>query len=123
MAQENPERAPCLDPCIRIPKDNGPGASAPDAVTTTTVATKSNKFILDRSLESVRALSRGLFEVILIVPYLIVDLLESGNVTSPSLSSTLRLRLNVSLLENPLPAHLVHPRTFDLKSKRERIWK
>src|SRR3989304_3953200 len=50
IAHEKPERAPPLLPCIRVAKNNGPGASAPDAVTTTTVATKSTRFIQFRSL-------------------------------------------------------------------------
>ena len=45
IAHENPAHAPSLEPCIRIAKDNGPGARAPDAVTITTVTTKSGKFM------------------------------------------------------------------------------
>jgi hypothetical protein len=49
-AQEKPDQAPSFEPCIRIAKVSGPGASAPDAVTITTVTIKSIKFTCYESL-------------------------------------------------------------------------
>ena len=57
VAQANPERAPPSEPCNIIPKVKGPGARAPDAVTITTVPTKSNKFTRETFLQPEVALN------------------------------------------------------------------